>query len=91
MNSKNLTYLEIPRVIQVHCKVFNNDYQSDSIVSYLLVQNKSFRQLLEISPTVFIFLRTFTSEFSYIEVCFTDQNSNSLKIEDKIKLPLVIQ
>ena len=32
-------------------------------------------QLLEISPLIFIFLETFNSEFSYIEVWFTDQNS----------------
>ena len=32
------------------------------------VSNKSFGQLLDISPKSFIFLKTFDSEFSYIEV-----------------------
>ena len=29
-------------------------------------------------------IKTFNSEFSYIEVWFTDQNSKPLDIEDKI-------
>ena len=37
-----------------------------------------------------LFLKTFDSEFSYIEVWFTDQNSNTLGIEDKINLTIVI-
>ena len=36
------------------------------------------------------FLKIFNSEFSYIEVWFTDQNSKLLKIEDKINITLVI-
>ena len=31
----------------------------------------------------------FNSEFSYIKVWFTDQNSKSLEIKDKIKITLV--
>ena len=38
----------------------------------------------------FYFLETFNSEFLYIEVWFTDQNSKSLEIEDKINIALVI-
>ena len=57
---------------------------------YKFVPNKSFGQLLDISPKNFIFLKTFDSEFSYIEVWFTDQNSNPLEIEDKINITLVI-
>ena len=52
--------------------------------------NKSFGQLLDISPENFIFLKTFDSEFSENEVWFTDQNSNLLEIEDKITINLVI-
>ena len=36
-----------------------------------------------------MFLTTVDSEFSYIEVWFTDQNSKLLKIEDKINITLV--
>ena len=57
---------------------------------YRFVPNKSFDQLLDILHENFIFLKTFDSEFSYIEVWFTDQNFNSLEIEDKIYITLVI-
>ena len=57
---------------------------------YKSVPNKSFRQLLDISPKNFVFLEAFDSEFSYIEVWFTEQNSSPLEIEDKINITLVI-
>ena len=60
----------------------NNNYQRNLEVLYTFVFNKSFGQLLSISPKNFIFLKTFNSEFSYIEVWFTDQSSNPLDIED---------
>ena len=47
--------------------------------------------LLEISPTNHIFLKTFISELQKIEVWFTDQNSQPLKIEDRINLILLIK
>ena len=37
-----------------------------------------------------MFLKTFNSEFSYIEVWFTDQNPKPLEIEDNINITLVI-
>ena len=67
-----------------------NSYQQNSRVLYTLVPHKSFGQLLDISTENLIFLKTFDSEFSYIEVCFTDQNSKPLEIEDKINTTLVI-
>ena len=57
---------------------------------YTFVPNKSFGQMLDISPENFIFLKTFDSEFSYVEVWFTDQMSNLLEIEHKIKITSVI-
>ena len=48
---------------------------------YTFVPNKSFGQLLDISPENFIFLKTFDSEVSYIEVWLTDQNSKPLETE----------
>ena len=74
----------------VHCHIVNSDYQQDSRVSYTFVPNKSFGQLLHISPKKVILLKTFSSEFSYIEIWFTDQNSKPLKIEDKANITLVI-
>ena len=57
---------------------------------YTFVSNKQFGSLLEISPTNYIFLETFNSEFQTIKVWFTDQNSQPLEIGDRIKLTLVI-
>ena len=85
-----MSHLEITEVVLVHCNIVNNDYQQDSKVLYTLVPNNSLGQLLDISPKNFIFLKTFDSEFSYIEVWLTDQNSKLLEIEDKINITLVI-
>ena len=49
-----------------------------------------FGQLIDISPKNFIFLKTFDSEFSYIELWLTDQNSEPLNIEDKTNITLVL-
>ena len=84
-NGKTVPHLEITEVILLHCNIVNNYYKQDSIVLYTFVPNKSFGQVLDISPENFIF-----SEFSYIEVWFTDQNSKPLEIEDKINITLFI-
>ena len=82
--------LEITKVVLVHCNIDDNDYQHDSRVLYTFIPNKSFGQLTDVSPKNTIFLKTFISEFSYIEVLFPDQNSKPLKIEDKMNITLVI-
>ena len=89
-NGENVPHLEITEVILVHCNIVNNHYQQNLRVLYTYVPNKSFGRLLDISPNNFIFLKTLNSEFSYIEVWFTDQNSKSLEIENKINITLVI-
>ena len=57
---------------------------------YTFASNKSFGQLLDISPEHFMFLKTFDSEFSYIEVWFTHQNFKTLEVENKINITSVI-
>ena len=89
-NGENVSHLEDVEIVLVHCNISNNDYQQGSKLLYTLVPNKSFGQLLDISLKNFIFLRTFNSEFPYIEVWFTAQNSKMLEIEDKINITLVI-
>ena len=64
-------------------------WQHDSRVLYTFVPNKSFYQLLDISPKNVIFLKTFYSKVSYIETPFTE-NSKPLEIQDKINIFLVI-
>ena len=52
----------------MYCNVANNSYQPNSGVLYTFVPNKYFGQLLDILPKVFIFSKTFDSEFLYIDV-----------------------
>ena len=85
-----MPHLEITEKVLVQCNIANSDYQQDSRVLYTFVLNKPFGQLLNVSSKNFIFLKTFDSEFSYIEVWFTNQNSKPLEIEDKINITLVI-
>ena len=89
-NGENIANLEITEVVLVHCNIANNNYQQNSRVLYTFVPNKLFGQFLDISPKNYIFLKTFDSEFSYIEGWFTDQNYNLPEIEDEINITSVI-
>ena len=66
-SGENIPHLEITEVVLVHCNIVNSDYQRDSRVLYTFVPNKSFGQLLDISPKFFLFLKTFNSEFSHMK------------------------
>ena len=88
---ENVSHLKITEVVLVHCNIVNNDYQQDSRVLYTFVPNKPFGSLLEISPTNHIFLKKFISEYPNIKLWFTDQNSQTLEIEDRINLTIVIK
>ena len=67
-NGKNVPYVEITEALLVHSNIVNHDYQQDSRVLYTFVPNNPIGSLLVISPTNFIPLKRFHSEFSYIEV-----------------------
>ena len=84
-----MPHLEITKVVLIHCNVANNSYQQNRNL-YTFVPNKSFGQLLDISPENFLFFKTFDSELLYIKVWFTDQNSNPLEVEGKINITLAI-
>ena len=60
---------------------------------YIYILNISFGQLLNNSPKKIIFLKTFNSEFLYIEVWFNDQKSKPIEIEDlgKIWVKLLVK
>ena len=49
-DGENVSFLEITEVVLVHCNILNNDCQQDSRVLYTFAPNKSFGQLLDISP-----------------------------------------
>jgi len=90
-NGELVPEMEITEVVLVHCNLVNNDYQHDSRVLYTFVPDKGFGQLLSVSPSEFIWLKTFQSEFSTIEVWFTDQESRPLEIEGRVNLTMVIR
>ena len=49
--------LKITEVVLVHCNIVKNDCQQDSRVLYTFIPNKSFGQLLSISPKSFTFFK----------------------------------
>ena len=89
-NGENVPKLESVEVVLVHCNLVKNDYQHASKVLFSFVPNKQFGQLLNISPHVFTMMNTINTEFSSVEVWFTDQSSKALEIEDNVNLTLII-
>ena len=90
-NGENVPRLEVVELVLVHCNFVNNDYQQDSRILYAFAPNKTFRNLLEFSPTNHVFLKTFDSEFQEIKIWFTDQTSAPLELEDKVNVTLIIK
>ena len=83
-NGENVPHLEITEVVLRHCNLVNNDYQQDSRFFYMFVPNKSFGQLLHISPKGLVFLKAFLSEVSYIEETFTESLKTSHQLLIKV-------
>ena len=81
-------HLEFTEVVVMHCNMINNGCKHNSRFFYKFVPNKSLSPLLDISPKNFILLKIFSSDFSFIEVWFTDENSRPLEIKDKINFTL---
>ena len=89
-NSENVPKLESVEVVLVHCNLVKNDYQHTSKVLFSFVPNKQFGQLINISPHSLTMMNTINTEFSFVEVWFTDQTIKALKIEDNVNLTLTI-
>ena len=89
-NSENVPRLENVEVVLVHCNLVKNAYQQHSRVLFTFVPNKQYGQLISISPHSLIFLKTMNTEFSEIDIWFTDQNNNALEIEDNVNIFLII-
>ena len=89
-DGEDLTKLESVEVVLVHCNLVNNNYQQASKVLFTFVPNKQFGQLINIAPHSLTMLSTTNTEFSFIEVWFTDQNSEPLEIEDNVNMTLII-
>ena len=89
-NSENVPRLENVEVVLEHCNLVNNSYQQHSRVLFTFVPTKRYGQLISISPHSLVFLKTVNTEFSEIEIWFTDQNNNALEIEDNVNISLII-
>ena len=86
-NSENVPKLES---VLVHCNLVKNYYQHSSNVLSSFVPNKQFGQLINISPNTLTMMNTVNTEFSFVEVWFTNQASKALEIEDNVNLTLII-
>ena len=89
-DGENVPKLESVEVVLVHCNLVKNDYQHTSKVLFTFVPNKQFGQLINISPHSLTMMNTVNTEFSSVEVWFTDQASKALEIEDNVNLMLII-
>ena len=89
-NGENVPKLASVKVVLIHCNLVKNDYQHTSKVLFSFVPNKQFGQLINISPHSLTMMNTVNTEFSFVEVWFTDQASKALEIEDNVNLTLII-
>ena len=89
-DGEDVPKLESVEVALVHCNLVNNNHQQASKVLFTFVPSKQFGQLINISPHSLTMLSTTNTEFSSIEVWFTDQNSEPLEIEDNVNMTLII-
>ena len=89
-NGEIVPKLDSVEVVLVQCNLVKNGYQHTLKVLFTFVPNKKFVQLINISPHPFTMMNTINTEFSYVEVWFTDQNSKTLEIEDSVNLTLII-
>ena len=90
-NSENVPRLENVEVVLVHRNLVNNSYQQHSRVLFTFVPTKRYGQLIiSISPHSLVFLKTMNTDFSEIEIWFTNQNNNALEIEDNVNISLII-
>ena len=74
----------------MHFNLVKNNYQQASKVLFTFAPNKQFGQLINISPHSLIMLNAINTDFSSIELWFTNQNSEPYEIEDNVNMTLII-
>ena len=89
-NSELVPKLENVDLVLVHCNVVNNNYQQAYKVLFKFIPNKKYGQLITVSPETLIMLKTVNTEFSFIEIWFTDQDDRPLEVEDSANISLII-
>ena len=88
-NSELVRKLESVNLVLVHCNLVNNSYQQASKVLFTFVSNKKYGQLITVSPETLIMLKTVNTEFSFIEIWYTDEDNRPLEIEDSVNISLI--
>ena len=89
-DGEDVPKLEFVEAILVHCNLVNNNYQQASKLLFTFALNKQFGQLINILSHSLTMLNTRNTEFSFVEIWFTDQNSKQLEIEDNANMTLRI-
>ena len=89
-NGELVPKLESVDLVLVHCNLVNNTYQKASKVLFTFVPDKVYGQLITTSPHSLIMLKTINTEFSFVEVWFTDQDNRSLETEDSVNISMII-
>ena len=88
-DGEDVPKLESFEIVLVYCNLLNNNYQQASKLLFNFVPNKQFGQLITIAHDSLTMLNTANTEFSSIEVWFTDENSKPLEIEDNVNMTLI--
>ena len=79
-DGEDVPKLESVEVVLVHCNLVNNNYRQASKVLFTFVPNKQFGQLINISPHSLTMLNTTNTELSSIEVWFTNNSVDVIKM-----------
>ena len=74
-NGELVPKLESADLVLMNCNLVNNTYQKASKVLFTFVSDKTFGQLMTTTPHSLIMLKTVNTEFSFVEVWFTDQDN----------------
>ena len=90
IKTENVPILESVAVVLMHYNIVKKDSQQASKVIFAFVPKKQFGQLINILPHSFIMLNAVNTEFTFIEVWFTDQSSKPLEIEHNVNMTFVI-
>ena len=89
-NSELVPKLESVDLVLLHCNLVNNSYQQASKVLFTFVPNKKYGQLTTGLTNSLIMLKTINTEFSFIEIWFTDQDNRPFETEDSVNILLII-
>ena len=89
-DEENVPKLEPVQVVLVHCNLVKNNYQHTSKVLFTFLPNKQIEELINISPHSLTMKNAINTEFSFVEVWFTDQVSKALEIKDNVNLTIII-